>query len=109
MQNRKHIIDLKGQLKQFETVPFYSIIVFYGNCALKGISNVPEETFIIYAKTVKESLDALLNSRETARYSNKLEVVRVLKEAVENGGSKDVQLQHIQHIRKMLGKARRYD
>lgn len=107
MQNSKHISDLKGQLKQFESVPFYSIIVFYGNCVLKGISNVPGDTFIIYSKTVKEVLDTLLNSREPVRYSNKHEIVRVLKEAVENGGSKEVQVQHVQHIREMLGRRRR--
>ena len=28
MQNSKHISDLKKQLRQFETIPFYSIIVF---------------------------------------------------------------------------------
>lgn len=107
MQNRKHIIDLKGQLKQFETVPFYSIIVFYGNCVLKGISNVPGETFIIYSKTVKETLDALLNSREPARYTNKYEIVRVLKEAVVNGESRDAQDLHVQQVREMLGRRRR--
>ncbi len=104
MQNRKHISDLKGQLKQFETVPFYSIIVFYGNCVLKGISNVPGETFIIYSKTVKEALDMLLNSREPARYTNKHEIVSLLKEAVENGNDSDIRGQHIRHIQEMLGK-----
>lgn len=106
MQNSKHISDLKGQLKQFETVPFYSIIVFYGNCTLKGISNVPGETYIIYSKTVREILDTLLNTREPARYTNKHEIVRVLKEAVENGENRDVRIQHVQNIREMLGKKR---
>jgi Nuclease-related domain len=106
MQNSKHISDLKGQLKQFETVPFYSIIVFYGNCELKGISNVPGETFIIYSRTVREVLDTLLNTREPARYTNKHDIVRVLKEAVDNGENRDVRIQHVQHIREMLGKKR---
>jgi Nuclease-related domain len=104
MQNSKHISDLKGQLKQFEAVPFYSIIVFYGNCTLKGISNVPGETYIIYSRTVREVLDTLLNTRESARYTNKHEIVRVLKEAVENGENRDVRIQHVQDIREMLGK-----
>jgi hypothetical protein len=109
MQNSKHISDLKGQLKQFESVPFYSIIVFYGNCVLKGISNVPGDTFIIYPKTVKEVLDTLLNSREPALYSNKHEVVRILKEAVENGRNTDIQDQHVQNIREMMERRRQYD
>jgi hypothetical protein len=46
MQNSKHISDLKMQLRQFETVPFYSIVVFYGNCVLKDINFVPNGTIM---------------------------------------------------------------
>ena len=34
LQNSKHIQDLKNQLPQFEDIPFYSVIVFFGNCTL---------------------------------------------------------------------------
>ena len=109
MQNSKHISDLKKQLKQFETIPFYSIIVFYGNSVLKEINYVPDETFIIKPNSVAESMDILMNTREPARYTNKYEIVRVLKDAVENGNNRETQLQHIQNIREMLSKNRSYD
>jgi hypothetical protein len=109
MQNSKHISDLKKQLTQFDSIPFYSIIVFYGNCVLKEISNVPGETYIIKSNSVEESMDILMNTREPARYTNKFEIVRVLKDSVENGDNRETQLQHVQNIREMLGKNRTYD
>ena len=67
---------------------------------------MPGETYIIYSRTVREVLDTLLNAREPEHYTNKHEIVRVLKEAVENGENRDVRIQHVQHIREMLSKKR---
>ena len=47
IQNNNHIKALKSRLKQFENIPFYSVIVFYGNCELKEINYVPEGTFLV--------------------------------------------------------------
>jgi len=47
LQNSKHISELKKQLNQFQSIPFYSIVVFYGNCVLRDISWVPNGTFVI--------------------------------------------------------------
>ena len=40
-QNNTHITELKKTLKQFQKVPFFSIIVFFGDCELKEINYVP--------------------------------------------------------------------
>lgn len=109
MQNNKHISDLKKQLKQFETVPFYSIVVFYGNCILKEINFVPNGTFIAKASRVLEVMDMLMKNNEPARYTNKHEIVHILKEAVKNGEDKETQIQHIKNVREMLGKNRIFD
>lgn len=109
MQNSKHISDLKKQLRQFETIPFYSIIVFYGNCVLKEISAVQGETYIIKPDSVKETMNILMNTREPARYTNKYEIVNLLKESVANGNVKEVRDQHVQQVREMLEKKRQYD
>ena len=106
MQNSKHISDLKKQLKQFETVPFYSIVVFYGNCVLKDINFVPNGTFLVKENRVLEVMATLMNSNELASYTNKHEIVRILKEAVKNGEDKETQTQHIKNVREMLGKDR---
>ena len=109
MQNSRHITDLKKQLRQFETVPFYSIVVFYGNCVLKDISFVPNGTFLVKSNRVLELMETLMKNEELARYTNKHEIGRVFKEAVKNGEDKEIQAQHIKNVREMLGKDRIID
>jgi len=106
MQNSKHISDLKSQLKQFDRIPFYSIIVFYGDCELKDISNVSSETYIIKSNSVEETMNILMNTREPVTYANKYEIVNLLKESVANGEDNEVRIRHVQHIREMLSKNR---
>lgn len=109
MQNNKHIEDLRKQLKQFENIPFYSIIVFYGKCVLKDVSFVPNGTFLVKSNRVLEVLEIVMKNNEPAKYINKKEIVQVLKEAVTNGESMEIQNQHIENIEDMLGKNRIFD
>jgi hypothetical protein len=109
MQNNKHISDLKKQLRKFETVPFYSIVVFYGNCVLKDINFVPKGTFLVKSNRVLEVMETVMANNELARYANKNEIVRILKEAVKNGEDKETQIQHIKSVREMLGRDRIFD
>jgi len=109
LQNSKHISDLKNQLKQSETLPFYSIVVFYGNCVLRDISFVPNGTFLVKSTRVLELIKTLIENNEPVHYTNKNEVVRILKEAVKNGDDKEIQTQHIRNVREMLGKDRIFD
>ena len=109
MQNNKHVSDVKKLHKQFETVPFYSIIVFYGDCELKDINFVPDGTFLVKSKRVLEVMKLIMKNNKPAQYANKSEVVRVLKEAVKNGEGKKTQIQHIENVKDMLGKDRIFD
>ena len=109
LQNAKHIEDLKKQLKQFKNIPFYSIIVFYGNCELKEINFVPENTFVVKARRVIEVIEKILSEKLTANYSNKREIVNLLEQAVKNGENDEVISQHSKNIKNMLGKDRVYD
>jgi hypothetical protein len=109
MQNCKHISDLKNQLRQLQTVPFYSIVVFYGNCVLKDINVVPDGTFLVKSDRALEVVATLMENNELARYTNKNEIVRILKEAVINGEDKEIQIQHIRNVREMLGRDRIFD
>lgn len=106
MQNSKHIIDLKKKLSQFENIPFFSIIVFYGNCVIKDFGYVPYRTFIIKPWSLNKLISDILKNSEPAQYTNKREVVNVLKEAVRNGDNPEIQTQHIENIENMLGKNR---
>ena len=109
MQNNKHISELRKQLFQFYHIPIYSIVVFYGDCELKDIDFVPDGTFIVKSKRVLEVVRTILRDNKPVHYTNENEIVRVLKEAVINGGIIENQIQHSENIKNMLGKHRIFD
>ena len=107
-QNNGHILALQKQLRK-EKVPFYSVIVFYGNCELRDISFVPNGTFIVRPWTVLGVVNDIINENEEACYTDKHEIIRVLKEAVENGNNAETESQHIENIEDMLGNHRIFE
>ena len=109
MQNNTHIAELRKQLYKNENIPFYSIVVFYGDCELKNIDFVPNGTFIVKSKRVLEVVRNILKSNQPFLYTNKIEVIRILREAVTNGGIVENQIQHSESITDMLGKHRVFD
>ncbi len=109
MQNNRHIVELRKQLNQFENIPFYSIVVFYGDCVLKEINYVPDWTFIVKSERAIEVLKKLMGDNKSIEYFNKNEVVRILKESVINGGVEENQIIHKQNIKDMLGKHRIFE
>jgi hypothetical protein len=102
MQNSKHIFDLKKKLSQFENIPFFSIIVFYGDCVIKDFGHVPYRTFIIKPRSLNKLISDILKNSDPAQYTNKREVVNVLKEAVRNGDSPEIRNMHIAHVMNMI-------
>jgi len=109
MQNNRHIDELRKQLYQFENLPFYSIIVFYGDCELKNIKFVPNGTFIVKQKRVLEVVRNILRDNKPVLYTNESEVIRILRRAVINGGIVKNQIQHSENIKDMLGTDRVFD
>lgn len=100
---------MKKQLRQLESIPFYSIVVFYGNCVLKEINYVPNGTFLTKSNRVLEVVRTIMKNNNLASYIDKDEILQTLKEAVKNGEDKETQIQHIKNIRDMLGKDRIFD
>jgi hypothetical protein len=109
MQNKGHIAQLRKRLRQFEKVPFYSVIVFYGDCELKDISFVPKGTFIVRPWRVLDVVWGIINGNEPAGYTDKREVVTVLREAVKNGADAGTEIRHIENVKDMLGKERIFE
>ena len=105
-QNKNHIETLRKQLRQFENIPFYSIIAFYGDCELKEINYVPEGTFLVKSPRIFEVLKLIRKNNEAAPYTDKKEIVRILKQAVKNGENISNQEKHVENINDMLGKDR---
>jgi len=102
-QNNGHISVLRKKLKQFENMPFYSVIVFYGNCRFRDISQIPQGTFLIYSENVLNVINTIMNDNMPIIFPNKLEIMGLLKEAVQNGEYTNIRVQHIENIREMLG------
>ena len=105
-QNNNHITELRKSLKQFDNIPFFSVIVFFGDCELKEINYVPKGTYLVKSHRVFEVLNLIKNENEPTQYTNKREVVDKLKELVSLGENTDYQKQHIENIKDMVGKDR---
>jgi hypothetical protein len=90
-------------------IPFYSLVVFYGDCVLKEISFVPNGTFLVKSGRTLEVLGTILRDNELFHYDNEVHVGVILKEAVANGRILENQIQHKENIKDMLGKHRIFD
>ena len=101
-QNNNHISELKKTLKQFENIPFFSVIIFFGDCELKEINYVPKGTYLVKSHRVFEVLN-LIKDEDYAKYTNKREVVDKLKELVSFGENVEYQKRHIENIKDMVG------
>lgn len=107
-QNKKHIEDLKKQLTQFENIPFFSVIVFYGDCLLKNVTSIPKETRLVKHNSMLQIIKEIIAENEPAKYTNKREIIDLLKQAVKMGESKYVRDNHIENS-KSIPQRRRYE
>lgn len=108
LQNNTHISALKKQLLPFGDIPFYSMIVVYGDCTLKEINYVPAGTFLVKENRALEVINIICKENAQGHY-NEAAIFRVLKEAFTNGSSEDIQRQHRERIKEMIGKHRIFD
>jgi len=103
-QNQGHITVLRQSLAHCADVPYFSVIVFGGNCELRDVSCLPEDTYVVYMNEACKMLDMIVQHHVPANYGDKYEVVRILREAVCYGGNPEVQMQHVRNIERMLEK-----
>lgn len=108
LQNESHIKVLQKQSKQFADLPFYSVIVFYGDSELRDINFIPDGTFVIKPHRLDDVLDIILDN-DDAEYTDKREVMKILKSAVDNGNDPNTQTEHVDKLKDMLGKDRVLD
>ena len=117
LQNKKHIDVLRKQSKQFGKIPIYSVIVFFGSCSLRNISCcslrnisfIPKDTIVTTSYRVIEAVQTIISENEPANYTDKHEIVRILKQAVLNGGDTNIQEKHVTQIEDMIGKNRLFE
>lgn len=102
LQNRGHIEALRSRLREMTNVPFYSVVIFYGDCNLRDISYIPADTYIGYAcelKAIMKKILKILKTHPAVGYGNMERLVGVLKESVDNGKNGRIVRRHIEDIR----------
>ncbi|QKJ62840.1 nuclease-related domain-containing protein [Flavobacterium sp. M31R6] len=106
LQNKKHVENLKTKLTEFQNIPFFSVVVFFGDCQFRDVSFIPINTFLTKAPRVIDVVKKIITENEPANYKSKRDVVNVLSTAVENGSSQKISEKHINNIQDMLGEDR---
>lgn len=99
-QNETHIASLRQNLKQCISArtPIYSVIVFYGNCIFRDISNIPDNVCVIKPRELSDVIHTIQNQDIDANYLDKRRVVKLLREAVINGENPQIVAQHSQMV-----------
>lgn len=105
LQNKKHVEDLK-EFYHFDGIPFYSMIVFFGNCEFKNFISLPRRTFLIKSSKVMNRFNEIIQNNQLANYGDKWEIVNLLKQAVKNGENSIISKKHIENIEKLKNRYR---
>ncbi|WP_313579560.1 nuclease-related domain-containing protein [Chishuiella sp.] len=100
LQNKKHIEDLR-RVYNFDDIPIYSLIVFFGNCTLKNPINLPHGTYLTKSNSVMEWFNNILEKQKLVRYGNQWDIANFLKQAVENGESSIIREKHLNNIQRL--------
>lgn len=98
-QNNNHIKSLRSRLSNLEDLPFYSLIVFYGDCVLKDLSQIPSEISIVKFDDAIDTIIKLIQTGTKTIYTNLSDIEAILFESVNYGEDRDVRLQHAENIR----------
>ena len=101
-QNDGHIRAIKNSIPNYFNVPFHSMIVFYGDCKLKKISNVPSDVLVVKANKSIDAFNDILLKRPCTNFYTE-DVIAVLKKGVENGNDLEVQNIHVQNLKNIFG------
>lgn len=104
-QNKKHIEDFK-KISIFDDIPFFSMIVFFGDCEFKNFIELPGNTFLTKSSNVMDRFNEVLENNPLVNYSNKWDIVNLLKQAVSNGEYSNICKKHIQNIQKIKASSR---
>jgi hypothetical protein len=100
-QNDGHIRAIKNSIPNCLSVPLHSLIVFYGDCKLKKISNVPSDVLVVKANKSIDAFNDILLKRPCTNFYTE-DVIAVLKKGVENGDDLEIKNKHVQNIERML-------
>jgi len=104
-QNKKHVEDLK-KFYHFDGIPFFSVIVFFGDCKFKNFLDLPGRTFLTKSSTVMNIFGEIIQNNQPANYGDKWGIVNLLKQAVRNGENSIIREKHKENIQKQMTRNR---
>lgn len=108
LQNNTHIEEWKKRYPEFQNIPFFSVIIFYGDCELKKISNLPYNCYVINDLALHSAYESILTENAPINISN-IETIRShFLEAAANGNNPEIKQQHIQNIYEMQSREKLY-
>lgn len=101
IQNNAHIEAIRHRIPQLASIPIYSVIVFYGSCTLRNVSQIPREVSVIYSEGIARTVSEI-SERGEIQYVDLEGVRAILNEAVENGANPEVRDRHARNIQDQL-------
>lgn len=78
------------------------MIVFYGDCEFKTSLSLPENTFLIYAKDLQETIKKIVTNKPEVIYPDKQHIISVLNDSVKNGQDLTIVDRHIRNINRFF-------
>lgn len=108
LQNNTHIEEWKRKYPELQNIPFFSVIVFYGNCELKKIYDIPVNCYVANAERINDVYMRITSQNAHIEISNMEKIRAKFLEAAANGNSKEIQKQHIRNIHEMMSKDKLY-
>lgn len=106
-QNKGHINALH-KVAALKDIPMYSLVVFYGDCEFKDISNIPSDTKVVYGCNFVDAIQAFEREKPVYQYRDKWEVANALKKMMDAGndpGRRAVQQHNVQQYVEQNGLA----
>ena len=108
LQNNTHIEEWKKKYKEFQNIPFFSVIIFYGECELKKISNLPYNCYVINDLALHYAYESIITENMPINISNIKTIRSHFLEAAANGNNPEIQQQHARNIYEMKSREKLY-
>ncbi len=97
-QNSGHIRALRQQLRSHGPLPYWSVVVFYGDCRLKDTGDLPGDTYVIRAKRLRRTLREIRGSESKAVYRDIEGLEAMLDDFASLGGDESVTESHVEYV-----------
>ncbi|MDE7160938.1 MAG: NERD domain-containing protein [Muribaculaceae bacterium] len=98
-QNEGHIAALRRAVSGYGFIPMSSVIIFYGDCSLRDMGDLPYDTYVGYPSDLKRILKNVRRRAPKAAYRSPDKLRALLRKGVENGRDRGVRRDHARRVR----------